>query len=215
MNDQVRLGATSPAWIEASPLLLLHAGAVSHRGRAIIFPGDSGCGKSTVTAACVLQGLDYVTDETVGVDLATLRITGLSAPIMLTPWSARALGVLSLTEASLHARPHGKHTKVGVSAEQLGGRSSVEAVPASHIVLLRGQVGKTRLEALSAGEVLTELLKCSFNHYRHGVAAWRACTQLTRHCRGWRLSVMDPLTAGEAVAALANGAHPSASTASK
>lgn len=51
--------------------LLFHAGAVERDGAAIVIAGESGRGKSTLTAALVKRGFSYLTDEVVAVDPAS------------------------------------------------------------------------------------------------------------------------------------------------
>ncbi|HUE76926.1 MAG TPA: hypothetical protein VMM83_03215 [Longimicrobiales bacterium] len=46
-----------------SPMTFLHAGAIEIDGRAVIFPGRSRCGKSTLVASLVGQGCGYLSDE--------------------------------------------------------------------------------------------------------------------------------------------------------
>ncbi len=46
-----------------SPLTFLHAGAVEIDGFAIVFPGRSRWGKSTLVASLVAQGCGYLSDE--------------------------------------------------------------------------------------------------------------------------------------------------------
>jgi hypothetical protein len=43
--------------------IFIHAGAVAHEGRAIIFPGHSFTGKTTLVAALVRAGASYYSDE--------------------------------------------------------------------------------------------------------------------------------------------------------
>ena len=54
--------------------ILLHAGAVERDGRAVVVVGESGRGKSTLTAALVRDGFAYLTDELVQIDPVTLRV---------------------------------------------------------------------------------------------------------------------------------------------
>lgn len=49
----------------------IHAGVVLHEGRALLFPGASRAGKSTLTAALVRAGATYVSD-----DVAVLGLDG-------------------------------------------------------------------------------------------------------------------------------------------
>jgi hypothetical protein len=47
----------------AKDLVFVHAGVVAHAGRAIVIPGHSFSGKSTLVAALVRAGADYYSDE--------------------------------------------------------------------------------------------------------------------------------------------------------
>lgn len=183
------LGAALLAAIERAPHLLIHAAAVARGGKAILFPGVSGLGKSTMAAACVLAGLDYLSDEAVSVDLDTSRVRGLARPIMLTPWSAAALGI----------RGDGADAKLAVAAEHLGGSVVGAPVPVGHVVVMRRGAASSRLTRLGTGEVLAELLTAAFNHYRHGARAWEAATRLVGEAQGWRLDVADPASAASLV----------------
>jgi hypothetical protein len=48
--------------------VLVHASAAAHAGTALVLPGPMGAGKSTLVAALVRAGLDYLTDEVVAID---------------------------------------------------------------------------------------------------------------------------------------------------
>lgn len=48
--------------------LVLHAGAVARGGRAVVLPGSSNRGKSTLTTALVRAGYEYLTDEAAAID---------------------------------------------------------------------------------------------------------------------------------------------------
>jgi hypothetical protein len=56
-------------------LLLIHAGAVAWRGLAIAFPGRTHAGKTTLVAALVVAGAEYLSDE-----FAVLDATGRLLP---------------------------------------------------------------------------------------------------------------------------------------
>src|SRR5215217_1450746 len=49
--------------IRAPERTFVHAGAIEHEGRAIIFPGHSFSGKTTLTEAFVRAGATYYSDE--------------------------------------------------------------------------------------------------------------------------------------------------------
>ncbi|MBL8852313.1 MAG: hypothetical protein JNG89_21755 [Planctomycetaceae bacterium] len=60
---------------EQSPFVFVHAGVVRYRQRAILFPGRSFAGKSTLTAALLSAGAEYLSD-----DFAVLDDSGLVHP---------------------------------------------------------------------------------------------------------------------------------------
>ncbi len=67
--------------------LVIHAGCVAAEG-AVLLPGGSGAGKSTLVAACVEQGLTYLSDEYAVVDLATGSMVPYPKPLSLDEHSA-------------------------------------------------------------------------------------------------------------------------------
>lgn len=50
-------------------LLVLHASAVAHEGRAAVFVGPVGAGKTTTAAACYAEGFSLLDDDVVAIDL--------------------------------------------------------------------------------------------------------------------------------------------------
>src|SRR5919106_4168001 len=69
---------------EATEQVLLHAAAVAGpEGGAVLLPGGTGAGKSTLAAASVGGGLTYVTDELVAVDRGTGLVKPYAKPLGL------------------------------------------------------------------------------------------------------------------------------------
>jgi len=60
-------------------LVALHAGCVGAGGRGVLLLGASGAGKSTLTLHAALSGLNFLAEDSVFVQPATLCATGLSA----------------------------------------------------------------------------------------------------------------------------------------
>lgn len=75
---------------EAGKQLLLHAAAAALDERVVVLAGPEGSGKSTLVAALVCSGLQYVTDETVAVEPSG-AIAPYPKPIALPHASLRAL----------------------------------------------------------------------------------------------------------------------------
>jgi hypothetical protein len=124
--------------------VFLHAGAVAWRGRAIVLPGASRSGKTTLVAELVKAGAAYLSDE-----FAVIR-GGRVVPYP-KPLSVRD--------------PHegGRQRPVGLSA--LGGRQQRRPIPVGLVVLTefeRGAAGRAR--SLPRGRALLSLLS-------HAVAA--------------------------------------------
>ncbi|NED95108.1 hypothetical protein G1H11_07250 [Phytoactinopolyspora alkaliphila] len=182
------------AQIERSADLLLHAGAVERDGRAVLFPGVSGVGKSTMTAACLSCGFGYLSDEAVAVDLGSGHITGMPRSLMLTPWAVRALGMDERAGTGVG--------KVAVPVDAFGSEPVSGPLPVAHVVIIERGAEVTSVERVPAGEILTQVLKASFNHYMHGARAWEAAARLAQEAQGWRLASADPRSAATAVADL-------------
>jgi hypothetical protein len=189
--------------IERSPRLLLHAGAVVHDGRAVLFPGVSGTGKSTMVAACLRRGFGYLSDELVAVEPATGGVTGWARPLMLTAWAQGALGLGPAGPGTALASGH--TSKAAVPCDRFGATAVADTVPVAHVVELRRGAPRTRLVPRPSGEVLADVLRAGFNHYRLGADAWSAAAVLTQGARGWRLEVSDLDAAADAVRELAAG----------
>ncbi|HLR97172.1 MAG TPA: hypothetical protein VK053_21805 [Jiangellaceae bacterium] len=174
------LAAVTRAAVTVTSSLLVHAGAVMHEGQALLFPGESGTGKSTMIAACVRAGMPYLTDEMVAFDLQeNARITGWPRPLMLTPWSATQFGL-----------PVGPETaKTVVPPAGLGAAVEAGSVGVGHVVVVRIGAERDAVETISPGQVITAILRSSFNHYRFGEAAWRTAVGVAERASGWRLDV--------------------------
>ena len=100
----------------------LHCGAVRWKGRAILVPGESGSGKSSLTAELVRAGAQYYSDE-----YAILDGRGRVHPYHLP---------LSLDEPDTDAwdfRP--------VSVEDLGGRKAISPAPVGLVLLTQYREG--------------------------------------------------------------------------
>jgi hypothetical protein len=129
----------------AKDRLFVHAGVVGWRGQAILIPGHSFSGKSTLTAELVRTGATYYSDE-----YAVLDARGRVHPF-LKPLSLRNGGV----------------EQTEVLAEQLGGLPGVRPLPVGLVVVSSFKpAARWRPQALSAGLGVLELLA-------HTVAARR------------------------------------------
>ena len=70
-------------------LVPLHAACVSRRGRAAVIVGDSGSGKSTLALHCLLQGFEFVSEDSTFLCPRRLLATGVANYLHLQPDALR------------------------------------------------------------------------------------------------------------------------------
>jgi len=155
-------------WLECviRPLLLhsfrdwhvLHAGAVALGGRAVLFPGPCGAGKSTLVAALALTGFEYLSDEAavVGDDglvhpfakAISLEEEGWRSVLRYAPAEAR----LALVLEPAAERPGYLRAPRFPSPDRGG-------YPIDFIILLRRGAGGGVVESVSKAVALAELVE--------------------------------------------------------
>ena len=62
----------------AQRLVSLHAACIGQRGRGLILIGPTGAGKSTIALHCLLDGLDFLSEDSTFICPATMYATGVS-----------------------------------------------------------------------------------------------------------------------------------------
>jgi len=118
--------------------VFVHAGVVGWRGRAILIPGQSMSGKTSLVVEMVRAGAVYYSDE-----YAVLDEQGRVHPFPKT---------LSIRERSLY-----KQTEYAV--ETFGGRRGVKPLPVGLVLVSHYRAGaRWRPQAVSAGQAILELL---------------------------------------------------------
>jgi hypothetical protein len=160
--------------------VLLHAACVAGTGgdRAVVLPGGSGAGKTTLTSACLAAGLTYLSDEVAAVD----RRTGRVAP---------------------YAKPLGLAREGLVPASSLGPVATGPTSPAA-IVFPRYQPGATTTQVpLDTGWALLALAAHASNVSALGGCALAWLAGLSLACPASQLTYGD---ASEAVAAIERAA---------
>ena len=118
--------------------LFLHAGVVGWAGRAIVIPGRSLSGKTSLVAALLQAGASYYSDE-----FAVLDVRGRVHPF------ARPLAVRDETGQSLRKSP----------GEEFGAATGVAPLPVGLVILTRYRSGaRWRPRPLSVGRGVLGLL---------------------------------------------------------
>ena len=126
--------------------VFVHAGAVGWRGRAILLPGRTFTGKTSLVAELVKAGATYYSDEYAVLDAAG-RVHPFAQPL------------------AIRANGTGEQTKVPV--EQFGGIAGARPLPVGMVLITHHRAGaRWRARSLSAGQGVLEIL-------RHTVAARR------------------------------------------
>ena len=121
-----------------SDMTFLHAGVVGWQGSAIMFPGRSLSGKTTLVREMLRLGATYYSDE-----FAVVDSSGLVHPF------ARPLGI----------REDSSYAQTKYSAEELGATSGVKPLPMGMAVICKYEAGAQWQPApLSQGQGALELL---------------------------------------------------------
>jgi len=118
--------------------VFVHAGVVGWKGKAIVIPGRSYSGKSTLVAALVRGGATYYSDEYAVFD-SRGRVHPFAKPLEL--------------------REEGEYAQTKVSVAELGGHSGTKALPVGLVLMTHFKSGATwRPRRLTAGKGVLELL---------------------------------------------------------
>jgi hypothetical protein len=178
--------------IDAFAGFATHAGCVASGQDVIAFPGYSGAGKTTLTAACLLHDLDYVSDEALCIHRAGGgEVVPYPRPLALARDAWQLLARSDLSDAGLAV---GEDESV-VRADQLGARRATGELHVAHIVELRRRAGRTRLVPQPRQRGLALLLSMSFNHFKEPRESFEVASILAAGSSSWRLEYADPLDA--------------------
>jgi hypothetical protein len=145
-------------WYMDGGVQLIHAGAVARQGRAVLFGGMNGSGKSTSAIACALAGFDFLADDTVGIAVEESRIAAYACYNGVR-CGARALGWFPQLEAVSMAptRPSPRPKNLAYMSDLCPGRIPAEAsVVAVAAVRIVGE-GVTTLTSASKASILRRL----------------------------------------------------------
>jgi hypothetical protein len=119
--------------------VFVHAGVVGWRGRAILVPGRSHTGKTSLVAALVRAGATYYSDE-----YAVLDLRGRVHPF--------------LKPLSIRERDH-DHRQTDVPVEAIGGKSGTKPLPVGCVLLTEFKRGaRWRPKPVTPGQAALGLL---------------------------------------------------------
>ncbi|MGE0668780.1 MAG: HprK-related kinase A [Sphingomonadales bacterium] len=160
--------------------LILHAAVVAREGRAVILPGQSGQGKSTLCAALVARGWRHLSDEFALLDPASLAITAHPRPISL---KNRSLQAVEAWAPELVLSPAYEGTPKGTIGYVAPSRAAVEAaavpaVPAAVVFPRFDPSEAPALDAMGNAAAFIALTACSVNYREFGQAGFEALSRL-------------------------------------
>lgn len=178
--------------IESFDTFAAHSAVIEIGGHAIAMPAESGHGKTTLTAAAVISGFGYVSDEALCIDPQTQLVRPYPRPLLLSDHSRQLLGIESVAV--------GSEQEGAVVPSHLGRVVSAD-LPLEHVVFPEYGHDAPSLEPVAAGAVMAELLKMSFNNYKDPKGAFDLIASVAGRVEGWRLTYGDPFEASALMAA--------------
>lgn len=139
--------------------VFVHAGAVGWKGRAIIIPGRSYSGKSTLVAELVRAGATYYSDEYAVID---------------------PRGRLHPFAKPLELREEGSFSQSKIDISELGGSAGTKPLPIGLVLLTRFKEGaRWRPRRLTAGKGVLELLLNTVSARREPQRAFETLEKVT------------------------------------
>lgn len=143
--------------------VFVHAGVVGWRGQAVLIPGRSFSGKTTLVAELVRAGATFYSDE-----CAVLDRRGRVHPY----------------PRALHIRENGDRRQASRTIEELGGVAGTKPLPVGLVLMSRYKAGaRWRPRPLSAGEGTLGLFANTFSARKRPEAALATLKQVTMRAR--------------------------------
>ena len=150
----------------AKDRVFVHAGVVGWKGQAIVVPGRSFSGKSTLIAELVRHGATYYSDEYAVVDPEG-RVHPYFKPIEL--------------------REEGSYKQAKFDVGSMGGDVGTESLPVALVLMTKYQTGASwRPKKLTSGKAMLELLDNTVSARRDPEQALGALRHLVAHADVWK-----------------------------
>jgi hypothetical protein len=146
--------------------VFVHAGVVGWNGRAIVIPGRSYSGKSTLVAELVRAGASYYSDEYAVFD-ARGRVHPYSKPIEL--------------------RAEGEYKQSKINLAELGGQPGIKPLPVGLVLMTHYKDGAHwRPRKLTAGKAVLEMLFNTVSARRNPERALATLERVTASADVWK-----------------------------
>ncbi|MBI3025342.1 MAG: hypothetical protein HYY66_06660 [Candidatus Tectomicrobia bacterium] len=188
----------------ADACLHIHGAAVAREGRAILLIGDSHAGKSTLALHLMLRGYQFMTDETVLVDPASLELRPFPRNLVVREDTAQgdpAIERLCRERMRCYLEGGGYAPRwfmdpALVGCPEIPGSARVDRI----VCLRRKEGGPPLLEEVGARAAVEDMLRQQSNLRWYGAAAGvDTMIRLAERGRNHRLSAVHPGEAWEAL----------------
>jgi hypothetical protein len=190
MVDWLLIDITRKAIEQAEGYVSVHAGVVSTRGRAVLFPAAPDAGKTTTVAGLIRAGFSYLSDEVALLGLQDASVHAFPRPLVMDRRSLNALGGLrdELPRAYDGFRNHWYH----VAPDDLRPSPTEPLAMPAYIVAPRFRKGMpTALRPMTRAETLFVLGENAFNLQRTGLEGLAILRGLAQRLPGFRLEIGD------------------------
>ncbi len=167
--------------------LMLHAAVLERNGQALIMPGDPGAGKSTLTAALMLDGWRLLSDEIALIDRDDGLLYGLARPVSLKNASIDIIRAHS-TDAVLGEAARDTHKGTVAHLRPTAASLELIAIPARArwIVFPRWKAdADARLTPHSKAAAFLHLASHAFNYSLLGALGFQRAAALMDACDCW------------------------------
>jgi len=168
--------------------IAFHAGAVAHEGKVILLPGESGFGKSSMTACLLAAGCSYLTDELyfIPLDDSAPRLS-FTRPLCIKSGSAEA--VRELFSEDLLAAALGDQYGYIIPHRLLNPEFKKISAPPSLILIPKYTADSPlSIEKLSPAQISTLLMTCDVNGRNLEDHGFRQVVRMARATPAYRIT---------------------------
>lgn len=154
------------AYRSADCLMAIHAAAISKGDKCILFPSASGNGKSTLTAALIHSGFEYLTDELAVLTRGTYQIRPLSVSLSIKQgsWSVLAPLYPHIHDLPIHLRKDGKRVRYLPPSRVIPSNHSRQSYPLQCVVFAKYQAKvKTTITPITPADALCRLTEAGYD----------------------------------------------------
>ncbi len=151
-------------------LIAVHAAVLSVRNRCVIFPGESGAGKTTLATALMRDGFQYLTDEVALLDRSTRYVIPVPVSLRIKEgaWETTARMFPDLEHLPWHIMLDGQRLRYLPPPPGSFARDLSESCPARWLVFPRySSDTKTAISSISRIEALGRLQSAGYEIHGH------------------------------------------------